>query len=397
MSRKVSVGIGIGTYHIKVVVTEDVKGENGEHYPKIIGTGVAESKGLRHGYIINIADTTRCLKQAIANAEKSSGIKIKKAYLGIGGIGLSSVIGKGTAMTHRADSEVTETDVKNALAAAENDLPKSILTNKRIIHSIPVSWKIDNEAVIGRPIGMHGAKLEAKVLFILCIEQHLNDLIEAVENAGIEVVDVMASALAASLVNLSKSQKIAGCILVNIGAETVSLVVYENNVPMSLEVFPVGSADITNDIALGFRIPIDEAEGIKVGRASSSKQEKKKLDEIVTRKLSDIFNLIEAHLKKIGRSSLLPAGIILTGGGSMIETAEDLAKAALKLPSKIAPINIISNIKDGQLKDPSWSVAYGLSIWGLETEDETPISTESFKRSGGIGKSINNLFKKILP
>ena len=283
-------------------------------------------------------------------------------------------------------------------AQAESDLPKGALNNKKIIHSIPVGYKIDNEVVMGRPIGMRGAKLEARVLFVLSLEQHLNDLIESVERAGIDVIDVMASPLAASLVNLSKTQKIAGCVLVNIGAETVSIVVYENNVPISLEVFPIGSADITNEIALGFRVPIDEAEMIKISPSGSKKQEKekKKLDEIVSNKLNDIFNLVEAHLKKIGRSNLLPAGILLTGGGSGINNIEDIAKSSLKLPSKVASINIISNIKNGQLKDPSWSVSYGLSIWGLETEDETPIVSAEFKK-GGVLKGIGNVLKKFLP
>ncbi len=394
MSRKISVGIGIGTYQIKVVVTEDIKTENGEFSPQIIGTGIAESKGLRHGYIINVNDAVRCVKHAVAQAEKSSGMKIKRAYIAVGGIGLSSIVSKSTVPVAKADSEISELDVKNAIATAENDLPKSVLNNKRILNAIPIGYKIDNEAVMGRPVGMHGTKLEAKVLFVLCIEQHLNDLISAVETAGIEVADVVASPIAASIVNLSKTQKIAGCVLVNIGAETVSLVVYENNVPISLEVFPIGSADITNDIALGFRIPIDEAENIKIGSENGSKQEKKKLDEIIGRKLSDIFNLVEAHLKKIGRSNLLPAGIVLTGGGSLVESVEEMAKTSLKLPSKIASINFAPNIKNFQLKDPSWSVAYGLSILGLESDDSSIIT---IKRGDGIGKTVGGWFKKLLP
>jgi cell division protein FtsA len=394
MARKISVGIGIGTYHIKVVVTEDIKTENGEYQHHIIGTGFAESRGLRHGYIININDTVRCIKHALMQAERSSGIKIKKAYIAVGGIGLSSIVGKGSVPVGRADSEVTDLDTKNVIAAAENDLPKSILNNKKILNAIPIGYKLDNEIVMGRPVGMHGVKLEGKVLFVICLEQHLNDLISAVEKSGIEVADVVASPLAASVVNLSKTQKIAGCILVNIGAETVTLVVYENNVPISLEVFPIGSADITNDIALGFRIPIDEAESIKLGTNSGNKQEKKKLDDIISNKLSDIFNLVEAHLKKIGRSNLLPAGIVLTGGGSLIDAVEGLAKASLKLPSKIASVNFNSNSKNSPLKDPSWSVAYGLSILGLENDDS---SIPLIKKGEGMGKTMSGWFKKLLP
>jgi cell division protein FtsA len=121
---------------------------------------------------------------------------------------------------------------------------------------------------------------------------------------------------------------------------------------------------------------------------------KKKLDDIVSKKLSDIFNLVEAHLKKIGRSNLLPAGIVLTGGGSLIETIEETAKESLKLPSKIATLNFVSGTKSGQLKDPSWSVAYGLSILGLENDDESVIS---IKKDSDFSKTISGWFKKLLP
>jgi cell division protein FtsA len=400
MSQKISVGIDIGTYQIKVVVSESVLSEDGMLVPKIIGTGEAESKGLRHGYIINIADVTRCIRIAVEQAEKSAKIKIKKSYISIGGIGLSSITGKASVMITKADLEITDLDVKNVLTEAENSLPSSSLINKQIIQTVPQVFKIDGQILMGRPAGMHGSKLEARVLFIVCLKQHLNDIIKAVDDAGIEVLDVIASPIAASMANLTKAQKIAGCILVNIGSETVSLAVFENNIPISLEVFPIGSTDITNDIALGFRIPIHEAETIKLGSAGEMKYPKKKLDEIIEARLSDIFELIEAHLKKIGRSGLLPAGIILTGGGSGIDTIEDIARVSLKLPSKVASINIISNIKNSQLQDSYWSVAYGLSVWGLNINNADDFSTafgtakESTKK---VFDGVGDWFKQFLP
>jgi len=187
------------------------------------------------------------------------------------------------------------------------------------------------------------------------------------------VEDVMASPLAASFVTLSKTQRIAGCVLANIGAETVSIVVFENDKAISMEVFPIGSNDITNDIALGLKIPIEQAERIKIGlqnQAGGNKIQdfpRKKLDEIVGARLSDIFELIEAHLKKIGRNGLLPAGIIITGGGSSISTIEDLAKSSLKLPSKKPDVRFES--AKGPIKDSGWAVAYGLCIVAFTTEE----------------------------
>jgi cell division protein FtsA len=397
MSRKISVGIDIGTYQVKVVVTENIKQEDDTYISTVIGTGFAESKGLRHGYIINTDDVTKCIKIAVKQAENNSGIKIKKAFISIGGISLSSIVGKGSVMISKADSEITNLDIKNVLVITESELPQNVLVNKKIIYSTPIAYKIDGQLLMGRPLGMHGTKLEARVLFIVCLEQHLNDLIKAVEDADVEVIDVVASPIAASFVNLTKTQKIAGCVLANIGSETVSLVVFENNIPISLEVLPIGSNDITNDIALGFKIPIEEAENIKNGTVTDVQYPKKKLDEIILARLSDIFDLIESHLKKIGRSGLLPAGIILTGGGSGIETIEDIARASLKLPSRIASINLISNLKKNELKDSTWSVAYGLSIYGLNNKNiynPTPVFNTSLTN---LWNAISKWFQQFLP
>ncbi len=397
MSQKISVGIDIGTDRVKVVVTENIKSENGTVAPRIIGFGFAELNGLRHGYITNIADATASIKAAVNQAEKSAKIKIKKAYVSVGGIGLGAIIGKGSVIISKADSEITELDVKNVVNTAESELPATALLNKKIILTIPLAYKIDEEMLIGRPIGMHGVKLESRALFVVCLEQHLNDLIRAVEEADVEVLDVMASILAASLVNLSKTQRVAGSVLVNIGAETTSIAVFENNIPISLEVFPLGGTDITNDIALGFRIPIDEAESLKIGSVTNSQYPKKKLEDITSGKLENIFSLVETHLKKIGRSGLLPAGIILTGGGSNIAGIEEIARASLKLPAKIAVINQEQNMKN-QIKDNAWSVAYGLAVWGLSNGDDISDGLHfSNGRSGKIFKGMGDWFKQFLP
>src|SRR3990167_2842613 len=222
------------------------------------------------------------------------------------------------------------------------------MQNRKIIYSIPALWKLYGKPVLGRVLGMKGIKLETKALFISCIESHLDDLVQAVEDAGVKVIDVVASPIAASFVTLSKSQKIAGCVLANIGAETVSIVVFENKIPISLEVFPIGGSDITNDIALGLKISLEEAESIKLGGVTATSYSRKKLEEIISARLGDIFELIEVHLKKIGKSGLLPAGIIITGGSSSIGLIEDLARSYLRLPSRIASLNIGSGLPAGQ-------------------------------------------------
>ena len=222
----------------------------------------------------------------------------------------------------------------------------------------------------------------------------MENLLEAVEAADIAVERTVPSPLAASTVTLTRAQKVAGVVLANIGSETVSIAVFENNIPISLEVFPVGGGNVTNDIALGLRIPLEEAESVKRGAITGTTFPKKKLDEIIAARLTDIFELIEAHLKKIGRSGLLPAGVVLTGGGSSLATIDDLAKAALRLPARIANSLAVENGKS-QIKDASWSVAYGLANMGLlETGQSLSFGMESARRAKN---TISEWFKQFLP
>ncbi len=389
MARSIVTGIDIGTYQVKVVVAE--KGD-GTRLPHILGTGFAESRGLRHGYILNAIDVIRSIRGAVAQAEKASGVRIRRAYLAVGGVGLDEVFSKGETIVSRGDSEITELDVERAMAAAESRIPRSEIQNRRIIHSIPLRYKIDGSDIhSARPVGMKGMKLSVDMLYITSLEQHLSDLIYAVEEAGVEVDDVMASPLAASFIALTKQQKMAGCVLANIGGATLSVAVFEGGIPISLKVFPMGSTDVTNDIALGLKIPLEEAQQLKHGGITHASYPKKKLEDIIASRLSDMFELIEAHLKKIGKDGLLPAGIIITGGGSAITNVSDLARATLRLPAKVASLSV----GEGriQLRDASWAVSYGLSVWGF-TADE---SDSGIKLSSRAGRGFWGFIKQFLP
>lgn len=393
MMRNVTVGIDIGTYQIKVVVAELVK-ENGKNTTKIIGTGFSESKGLRHGYIISRVDAVESIKTAVRNAEKTSGVKINRAFVAVGGIGLSGVTSSSSTIIGRADLQITDLDIEKLHQLCEDSLPSNLSQNHRILHSIPISYKIDGKPVLAKsPIDMKGTKLEVKMLFITCLEPHLNDILEAVDEASLEVIDVIASPIAGSFVTLSKTQKMAGCILANIGAETISIVVFENNIPISLEVFPIGSTDITNDIALGLKIPLEQAESIKLGAVGTGSFPKKKLDEIVSARLADMFELIENHLKKIGRNGLLPAGIFITGGGDGITAVEEFAKSSLKLPSRI--VGITTGGEKSNNKDSVWSVAYGLCMLGLSKEEKVNLGLKNSVHKGGL--KIFGWIQQFLP
>ncbi len=401
MARNLIAGIDAGSSIIKVIVSE----QNKDGVINILGIGQKESEGIRRGYITNIEDASKCIRAAIKMAEKASGLNIKKALVAIGGIGLGSIKSKGVVMISRADGEVTDYDVRRAVEQSESNLPN--LNSRRIIHSIPLNFKLDNSMVIGRPSGMTGAKLEVETFFITSLNQHLADLIKTVEAAGTAVEDVVASPLALAEAILTKQQKEVGCILIDIGASTVSVIVFEENRPISLEVFPIGSNYITNDIALGFQLPLEEAERIKIDYESAGVSNKKKLSDIVEARLSDIFDLIEAHLKKINRQEMLPGGVVLTGGGSNLFNLEDMTKSVLRLPVKIGTFSVkkeyslkniavsSGNLKEQIFNDPLWSTAIGLClINGANASSET-IGEE--RPSKGLGKGFKKWFKSLLP
>lgn len=378
---QITVGIDLGSAVIRCVVFSWAPGAS---TPETLAAVTVPSRGVRHGYIVNLTDAAASIKKVVALAEKDAGIPIKRATFSLGGTSLSAENGSGSAIISKSDGEVTAFDLKTALSGAEESLE---LRNRRIIHSSPVSWKLDGKDVPARPEGMHGIKLEVKMLFITCLSQHLDDLLSAAGEAGIEVVDVIPSSVAASTVALSDRQKAVGVMLVNIGAETVSIAVFENSSLIGLSVFPIGSTDITNDIALGFRISLEEAEGIKIGSVMTSNYPKRKVDDIIEARLSDIFELVDGYLKKIKRSGLLPAGVVITGGGSGHALVEGLAKDMLRLPSKIGTEEILGQMK-GPVRDSSWFVAFGLGIMSRESASDG--------RSPGASSGVGRLFKEFL-
>lgn len=386
-------GIDIGTYHVKVVIAS--AGDSPREAPRILGTGYAESRGLKNGYIVSVGEVTRSVAAAISQASKAARVRVKRVYLGLGGAGLEEALSRGETIVERGDSEITERDIVRALEASRQALSPASILNRKVIHTIPLRYFVDGVRVLGRsPVQMKGMRLAVETLFITCLERHVDDIVRAVEQAGIEVEDVVASPVAASFVALTKMQKRVGCVLANIGSETLSIIVFEDAVPISVKVFPVGAADITHDIALGLRISPEEAESLKQGAVLGSPYPKRKVDDIIARRVQDMFKLVEAHLKKIGKAELLPAGVILTGGGSSIQTMSDLAKAVLHLPSRTASLTE-SPASKMQLKDGSWAVAYGLTIWGITAggDLEHQESTGFWNIFAGIGR----WFHKFLP
>jgi len=389
MNKNILAGIDIGTTTIRIIVVEILKGEKN---PKIIAISESESKGIRHGYIQNIPEAIISLKKAIQIAEKNSGIKIKKALISIGGKSLKSeIISSGEIIISKADGEITNLDINKALKESENNLN---LNNKKIIHAFPISFKLDGKEIEGRIQGMHGTRLEIKTMFITSNLTHWEDLIEIITEVNIDIINIIAAPLAISYLALNEKQKKVGCALVNIGSETTSLAVFENDLLIFLNTFSIGSVDITNDIALGLMISLEKAEICKIENNLKNEYPKKKFEEIIKARLSDIFELIENNLKKIKRNELLPAGIIFTGGGSNTPQLENLSKNFLKLPSQIANTEIFGSSRT-KLKDNAWFVCLGLILYEQNNNSDFKKYQSGFLKE--IKNSIKATLKQLMP
>lgn len=384
IKRTLTCGIDVGTHTTRIVVAEQEKDKS---YPSIIATTYADSNGMRLGYITNPQSVISSIKKAVTDAEKITKSKIKKGYISIGGIGMEAIIATGQAITSKADKEVTTLDVNKALAESEEHIP---LSNKKILHIIPIAYKLDGKEIHGRPEGMYGVKLEVKSIFITITKQHLEDLINAVTEAGVEVIDVSAGILSEASILLTEKQKTAGCAIVNIGTEVTTIAVFENNVLISMQTFHIGGMDITKDIALGFKISLEEAEGIKTGTLMTELP-KKKIDEIIEARLSDVFELVENHLKKIKRNGLLPAGIILTGGSANIQNIENVAKNALKLPVRVGPVDA-SAISKYKIRDNTWYTAISLTLFSTSMRINGTLENVL----GDNAKQVKSFFKSLL-
>jgi cell division protein FtsA len=257
----------------------------------------------------------------------------------------------------------------------------------------PISFRLDGKEVLGRLEGLRGTKLEAKALFITYSITHLDDLLSAIAEAGVETIDVVASPVAISNIALSEKQKIVGVALVNIGDQTTSLSVFENGLLISINTFSVGSSNITNDIALGFRIPLEKAEELKLGNTTPDFS-KKKLDEIVEARLCDIFESIENTLKKIKRAELLPAGVVFVGGGANTPLLSELSKSILKLPSSIGTTEIFGNSKT-KFRDSSWFTVLGLLTTSKESGDYAGGPFKNIFKD--LKNSIKSGVKQLMP
>lgn len=382
------IGIDIGTHAIKIIIAENLVNEA---LPRIIHAVESPSHGFRHGYITDNEKAHKSFQIAITKGEREYKQKISHARFSLGGVGLSSQYVRTSIENPKKNHEITDRNVEEVIQKAE-ELFSQKYPNKKILHIIPVKYRVDDKDVLGTPIGMYGNTIEVKVIFITILEHHYDAFVALIERNNIKIDDIIASPIADAAISVSYKKKTQGCMLANIGAETTSFSTFENGIITSLDILPLGSNDITNDIALGLQIPLDEANEVKKGKNNA--HPKRRVEEIIHARIADVLELASRHLSKIKKNRLLPAGIIFTGGGSHIEHLNEYAKQELKLPSEEIHLSRDSKKTKRDVRVPNqYSIAYGLCVSESSHQQFSGVSF-SFKN---IKQNLKYWFNQIMP
>lgn len=381
MKERYIVGLDIGTAFIRAVIGQ-YNPQDGNFY--IVGCGEVASAGIAKGIITSIEEAVSSISNCLEQAERMIGSPIERAFVGISGSHILAQESKGTITVSRANGEIREDDVERAIAAAET---VATPPNYEILHVIPKDFTIDNQGGIKDPVGMTGIRLEVNTQIILGLSSQIKNLTKAVYRTGVEIDDLVLSVLANAESVLTKRQKELGVALVNIGESTTALAVFEEGELLTTTILPLGSNHVTADIAIGLRTSLDVAEDIKLeyGQAEPNMVNKKEeinlgnfseaesenislyyVAEIIEARMEEIFDLVDKELIKIDRSGLLPAGVVLTGGGAKLPGIIEVAKKRFRLPASLGlPVNV--NTAIDKVNNLSFSTAIGLAYWGAET------------------------------
>ena len=379
MADNIICSIDIGSHSVYTIVAR----KKDDLLPQIIGVGFAKSSGIRQGVIVDSEEARAAISESVRTAERVSAVKISRAVVSIGGRHISAVPSKGVIAVSRADGEISADDIDRVISEAKTF---ALPNNREIIHVIPREFIVDGDGGIKDPLGMRGVRFEVDSLVISGASMYIKNLISVLNDMGIEVEEITLDALASSKATLSKRQKELGVVCLDIGGGTTGVTVYEEGDLIQTSVVPLGGAHITNDLAIGLRIPVDVAENIKLEYGSAITSEVGKRDiidlsyidssehgnisrrevcVIMEARLSEIFELANKELKKIGKEAFLPGGVVLVGGCAKIPHVVDLAKQKMRLPVQIGFPREVTGIVE-RVDDPSYATALGLIFLAME-------------------------------
>ncbi|MBI2677050.1 MAG: cell division protein FtsA [Candidatus Yanofskybacteria bacterium] len=404
-------GIDIGNSLVKTVVAElDRETLN----PRILGVGISESHGLRKGVIVDMGEAIRDIEESVRKAETSSGVKIRRAYVSVNGLHIKNQLSRGVIAVSKADNEIAPHDLERVIDAASI---VSLPANREIIHILPKNYLVDGQEYVKNPLGMKGVRLEAEVLIIDGLSPYIRNIAKCLNANDIEVVEFVFSPLASSYSVLDKNQKEHGVLNLDLGGGVSTLSFFHEGELAYAATLPLGSRHITNDLAVALRTSMDIAETVKLqhGYACASlvsqknlvghgkKDEvdlsdvigeenfvipKKNIAKVVDARIGEVFEMVQSEMKKIPHSGMIPAGIVITGGGAKLPGLSYFVKEKLKLPVRIGIRYPFEGMAD-QVEDPSLSVAAGLVLYGMEKEYSKARQVSSLS----LGEYLNPLKK----
>lgn len=400
-------GLDVGTSSIKAIAV--LKDEE-TGILEVVGRVNVPVFGVRRGVVFKTDQVSKSIGEVLFQLQSQTGHKIEDVYANVGGSHLFSTPSHGTVVVSRADGEISEEDINRVIQVSQ---AFSLPSNRKILKVFPREFIVDGQGNIKDPYDMKGMKLEVDVLALCAFSPFLNNLSNAILTAGFQILDIVPSALASSRSILTPQQKELGVCLVDIGAGTTDIAIYEEGDLIHTAVFPVGSERITYDLAIGLKTDIETAEQIKKEfgsciSTSGKKKEKielsrdgenkeilifshKMLIDIIEARVCEIFDQVQKELKKAPLKGSLPAGIVLTGGGSKLPKIVELAKKELKLPVRIGKIQGLAGIDDDNL----WSTASGLILNEDYLEDKNFPNINQLP--GGIVRKIKNIIHNLLP
>jgi cell division protein FtsA len=397
MEDNIIVGLDIGTTKIACIISELDK--NGEL--KIIGVGVSPSHGLRKGVVVNIDKTVHSIQKAVEEAELMAGVDVDSVWVGIAGDHIRAINSKGVVATSGENNEITELDVVRAIDAAK---AVSIPMDREILHVIPQEYIVDDQKGIKDPIGMCGVRLETQVHIITGAVTSAQNIYKSVDKAGLKVIDLVLEPLASSYAVLEDDERELGVALADMGGGTTDIAIYSENSIRHTAVIGLGGEYVTKDIAIGIRTPIEKAEEIKrafgcafsplvhsneyvsvpgVGGREQREVSRAVLSSIIEPRVEEILSLTLREIKRTEYADMLGAGIVLTGGASLMEGMQELAEKVFEMPVKLGRPKGFGGLVEAA-SSPAHASGVGLCLYGAEQlkkgKVKKSVSEDSFKR-----------------
>jgi cell division protein FtsA len=396
--------IDIGTTKVCALV-----GEFREGQIQIIGLGQEPAKGMRKGMIVDVAQATVAIADAIQEAERTSGYDLSQAFISMAGEHISSTNNLGAVAIGRNGDGVSHEDIERALDAAQ---AISLPHNREIVHLVPRAYTLDDQEDVRSPLGLHGYRLEVEAHIVTAATPALMNLTKTIDNVGIGVEEFVLNSLASGEAVLEPTEREMGVIVADIGGGTTDIALYVQGSVWHTRVLPVGGFHITNDIAIGLRVPYEVAEDVKLKYGDCRPQQidsdvvftvepfggekiqvgRQDLAYVVEARVDEIFRLIVQEIRRSGYEGLLPAGIVLTGGSSQVRGIADVAQKVMGVPARVARPKSLIGLVDA-LKSPAYATSVGLLEWAVSGQN----IYRPRPRHGELGRRLKGLFKALLP